>query len=265
MKKKVHHFINNNPIFLKFIYGLIILNILAIILASYKEIRFNYSQVLENFELFSVVIFSLEYVIRLWTADLEYKKVGAFSKRIKFATSAYGIIDILAILPFYLPLFFPFDLKVLRILRLFRLLRIFKLGRLSKSMKTITNVLKETKSELSITVFVAFVLLILSSTLMYYFENEAQPEKFENIGQALWWSVATLTTVGYGDVYPVTGVGKILSAIIALIGIGFIALPTGIISSAFIDKVQTDKQKKIDTMHICECPKCGAKHEKNVI
>ena len=109
--------------------------------------------------------------------------------------------------------------------------------------------------------FVAFILLILSSTLMYYIENEAQPEKFENIGQAMWWSVATLTTVGYGDVYPITGIGKFLSAIIALIGIGFVALPTGIISSAFIERVQKEKEEKKKENEICECPKCGNKYK----
>ena len=131
-------------------------------------------------------------------------------------------------------------------------------------MKTITSVLKETKSELSITALVAFILLILSSTLMYYIENDAQPEKFENIGQALWWSVATLTTVGYGDIYPITGVGQFFSAIIALIGIGFIALPTGIISSAFIERIQIEKKKKKAKPEICECPNCGTKYEKSL-
>lgn len=262
LKEKTHHFINNNPIFLKFIYGLIILNVLSIILISYKDIKADYGNLLEYFELFSVAIFSIEYLLRLWTADIEYKTGTSFSKKFKFLGSTYGLIDLLAILPFYLPLIFPFDLRVLRILRLFRLLRIFKLGRLSKSMKTITSVLKDTKSELSITIFVAFILLILSSTLMYYFENEAQPEKFENIGQAMWWSVATLTTVGYGDVYPITGIGKFLSAIIALIGIGFVALPTGILSSAFIDRVQSEKAKKKTEIVICECPNCGTQYEK---
>jgi len=136
---------------------------------------------------------------------------------------------------------------------LFRLLRIFKLGRLSKSLQTITSVLKESKSELSITLFVAFILMILSSTLMYYVENEAQPDKFENIGQSLWWSVATLTTVGYGDIYPITGLGKVLSSVIALIGIGFVALPTGIISSAFISRMQKEKESRKE----CKCPNCG--------
>lgn len=255
IKKKVHKFINLNSTFQKFIYTLIILNVISLILASYKEIYTNNILFFENFELFSVVMFSAEYILRFWTADLDIEKGTTLSKRLKFSLSTYGIIDLLAILPFYLPLLFPFDLRVLRILRLFRLLRIFKLGRLSKSLQTITGVLKESKSELSITLFVAFILMILSSTLMYYVENEAQPDKFENIGQSLWWSVATLTTVGYGDIYPITGLGKILNSIIALIGIGFVALPTGILSSAFISKMQSEKESKKK----CKCPNCGTK------
>jgi len=254
MKKKVHHLLNENPYFLKFIYGLIILNVLSIILESYKELKSAYNQEFYYFELFSVVIFSIEYLLRLWSSDFDYEKGNFLTKKIKFITSKFGLIDLFSILPFYLPLIIPFDLRVLRILRLFRLLRIFKLGRFSKSMKTIASVLKETRADLAITTFVAFILLILSSTLMYYIESDAQPDKFENIGQAMWWSVATLTTVGYGDVYPVTGLGKFLSAIIALIGIGFVALPTGIISSAFISRIQSEKKEKK-----CECPKCGTK------
>ncbi|QOW11889.1 ion transporter [Kaistella flava (ex Peng et al. 2021)] len=255
MKKKVYEFINEDSWFQKFIYTLIILNVLSLILASYKEIFGMYKVFFELFELFSVIVFSIEYVLRLWTADLHFEKGTSFSKRIKFSVSTYGLIDLISILPFYLPLFFPFDLRVLRILRLFRLLRIFKLGRLSKSLQTIMSVLKDSRSELSLTLFVAFILLILSSTLMFYVENDAQPDKFENIGQSLWWSVATLTTVGYGDIYPITPLGKLLSSAIAIIGIGVLALPTGIISSAFINRLEMDKKSEKE----CECPNCGTK------
>ncbi|KIA87969.1 ion transporter [Kaistella jeonii] len=253
LKTRVYAFLNENSYFQKFIYTLIILNVFSLIIASYKEIYTPYEIIFDGFEFFSVIVFSIEYILRFWTADLAFEKGSSFSKRIKFSFSTFGLIDLFAILPFYLPFIFPFDLRVLRILRLFRLLRIFKLGRLSKSLQTITSVLKESKSELSITIFVAFILMILSSTLMFYVENDAQPEKFENIGQSLWWSVATLTTVGYGDIYPITNLGKILSSVIALIGIGFVALPTGIISSAFISRMQSEKEKGKG----CKCPKCG--------
>ena len=257
LKRKIYTFINFNSVFLNFIYSLILLNVISIILESYAEIRNEYGDFFYYFEFFSVIVFSIEYLLRLWTANLEYKQGSKFSKRIRFVTSKYGIIDLLAILPFYLPLLIPFDLRALRMLRLFRLLRVFKLGRLSKSMRVIGNVLKDTKADLSITFLVAFILLILSSTLMFSIENEAQPDKFENIGQSMWWAVATLTTVGYGDIYPITGLGKIISSVIALIGIGFVALPTGIISSAFIEKIKNGDDKG----KTCECPKCGHKYK----
>lgn len=259
MKKRIYEFINKNSSFIKLIYGLIILNVITLILESYRELKVSFSDFFYYFELISVIIFSIEYLLRLWTSDLEKScKGNSFKKRLKFGFSTLGLIDLLAILPFYLPLIFPFDLRILRILRLFRLLRIFKLGRYSKSLNTITCVLKSTKSELAITGFIAFILLVLSSTIMYYFENEVQPEKFASIGHSFWWAIATLTTVGYGDVFPITAMGKVMSGIIALIGIGFIALPTGIISSAFITRIQEQKKKK----ETCKCPNCGTKINK---
>ena len=252
LKKRVYNILHKNKIVIKFIYGLIVINIFALILESYKEIRENYGSFFEIIELISVAIFTVEYILRLWVSDIDE---NGKKSRFKFALSPLGVIDLLAIIPFYLPMIFLIDLRVVRILRLFRLLRIFKLGRYSKSLKTINQVLKDTKSDLSITLFFAFVLLILSSTLMYYVESDVQPVKFASIGHSFWWSVATLTTVGYGDVYPITAMGKFLSAIIALIGIGFIALPTGIISSAFIDRIKTRNEKERKE---CKCPNCGS-------
>lgn len=243
LKQKTYDLINNNVLFIKFICALIILNVVAIILESYSDLRVRFGDFFMLFEALSVIIFTVEYVLRIWTSDNKFK----------FIFSTFGLIDLIAILPFYLPFLFAFDLRVLRILRLFRMLRVFKLGRYSNSLKLIGNVLKDTKAELSITLFVAFILLVFSSTLMYYVENEAQPDKFASIGHAFWWAIATLTTVGYGDVYPITGIGKVLSAVIALIGIGFIALPTGIISSAFADRVKETKFKKNNRI----CPHCG--------
>ncbi len=257
-KAKVHKFLHSNKYFQEFIYTLIIVNVLLLIVASYKGIYNKYEIFFEIFELFSVCVFSVEYLLRLWTADLQYKQGSSTSKRIKFGLSAFGLIDLLAILPFYLPLIFPFDLRVLRILRLFRLLRILKLGRLSKSLQTINSVLKDSKAELSITLVVAAILMVVSSTLMFYVENEAQPDKFKNIGEALWWSVETLTTVGYGDIYPITVLGKILSSVIALIGVGFVALPTGIISASFIGRLQRQKEQLREKNNQCICPNCGA-------
>ena len=256
MKKKVFNFIHYNNYFIKFIYGLIVLNVIFLIIGSYKEFREQNTYFLDIFELFSVVIFTLEYFIRVWVADLDPKySGGAFKKRMRFVFSTFGLIDLIAIIPFYLPLLIPFDLRMVRILRLMRLIRIFKLGRYSKSLKTISSVLRETRSELGLTLFIAFIMLVLASTLMFYIESEVQPQKFASIGHAFWWAIATLTTVGYGDVYPITAMGKVLSGAIALIGVGIVALPTGIISSAFVEKIQSKRT-------ICTCPECG--HEFNL-
>ena len=253
LKIKVFQFVNGD-LFSKFIYGLIVLNVIAIIFESHKGIKHSFNEMFLAFEYFSIGVFSLEYFVRIWIANLDDNNPRLFkSRRLGYVFSAYGIIDLLAILPFYLPILITFDLRIVRILRLLRLLRILKLGKYSKSLRRIKNVLKDTKPQLSVTVFVAWILLVLASTLMFYAENDAQPDKFSNIGDSLWWAVATLTTVGYGDVYPVTVTGKLLSAIIALIGIGFVALPTGILSSAFVDNVRKDREKS----KLCRCPKCG--------
>ncbi len=247
MKIKIQNFLNNKY-YSNFTIILILFNVIAIISESDQNIRQDYQYLFSVFEVFSIIVFTIEYILR----------VIASPPKLKFIFSPMGIIDLISILPFYFPFIFSLDLRVLRILRLFRLLRVFKLIRYSKSLQLITDVLVETKAELAVTIFFAFILLLLSSTLMYYVENFAQPEKFSSIIESLWWAVATLTTVGYGDVYPITGLGKFLSAIIAIIGIGFIALPTGIISSAFVDKVK--EQKGINESYCC--PHCGGKLNK---
>lgn len=255
MKEIVRDFINRNAYFIKFIYALIVLNIAALILESYQALNERYHTVFYAFEVFSVAVFTIEYLMRIWVSN---KTSNVKKGRLNFAFSPLGMIDLMAILPFYLPFIFTVDLRIVRILRLFRLLRILKLSRYSTSLKTIKSIFKETRAELSITVFITIVLMILSSTLMYYTEHDVQPEQFASIGDAFWWSIATLTTVGYGDVYPVTGLGKLLSGIIALVGIGFVALPTGIISSAFINKIQSEKKRKKESI-AHNCPHCGKK------
>lgn len=237
-----------------FISCLIVLNVLAVIVESYEGLSASANFYLYIFDLLSVAIFTIEYLIRIWTADLLYDHLSPTKARIKFIFSTYGIIDLVAILPFFLPFIIKLDLRVLRALRLVRLLRVLKLGRHSSSLKMVGSVLKETKYDLLVTSFVVLILLLIASTLMFYIENEQQPEAFSNIGQSLWWAVATLTTVGYGDIYPVTAGGKILSGIIALLGVGIVALPTSILSSAFVGKLQERKQKK-GTNH--NCPHCG--------
>ena len=237
-----------------FIAGLIVLNTIAIVLESYQGIYTEYKYFFNLLEVFSIVVFTIEYAIRLWIADCIYPNMRPYKARLKYITSFMGIIDIISILPFYAPFFIKMDLRVFRTLRLFRLLRLLKLKRYFKSLGVILSVIKKTKNEIFVTIFLVFILLVLASTLMYNIEKTAQPEAFQNIGQAMWWAVATLTTVGYGDIYPVTGLGKILSAFIALLGIGIVALPTGIISSAYIEEIRGSKKEEKKN---CECPHCG--------
>lgn len=239
-------------IFDGFIISLIILNVLAIILESYQVLSDKYYSYFRLFEIISVTIFTIEYLLRLWTADLKFIKENKIISRLLYLITPLAIIDLLAILPFYLPLIIPFDLRFLRILRLIRIFRLFKIQRYSKSLKLITKVLNDKKEELFVTVFITFLLLLIASTIMFYIEHDVQPENFPNIFSSFWWAVATLTTVGYGDIYPITGWGKFLSGIIALLGIGLVALPTGIISSGFMKEIHKNKKKE------CKCPKCGS-------
>lgn len=220
-----------------FIIALIVLNVIAIVLESFEEIKHTYGFILEWFELFSIVAFTVEYLLRILTSDLKYPNKSKAGAIVLFVFSPLALVDLFAILPAYLPLLLPIDLRILRALRLLRVMRLFKLNRYSRSLQLILEVFREKRSDLGVTVFVTFILLIIASTLMYHIEGNRQPEAFPNIIASFWWAIATLTTVGYGDVYPITGWGKFISGVIALLGIGLVALPTGILSSAFFEKI----------------------------
>lgn len=248
--EKGSHGKRRNKIFDYFILTLILLNVIALILESIPEINNTYGRLLDAFNLFSIVIFTIEYLLRLYIADLTHPSTSRFRSVLKFIFSVYGLIDLLAILPFYLPMFIKMDLRFLRTLRLTRFLRILKVNRYNNSLNLIGTVIKEKKSELIVTGFVTILMLLLASFMMYYIEGDVQPDKFPNILASFWWAVATLTTVGYGDVYPITGLGKLISGFIAIMGIGLVALPTGLISAGFMNKIEEKKDK--DT-----CPHCG--------
>ena len=227
---------------------LIVLNMVAIILESIKSLQADYHFWFNAFENFCLAIFTVEYAVRVMTADIKYPKYKGVRPFLKYIFSFMAIVDLLAILPSLLLLILPqgmlADLQFIRMLRIMRVFRVLKITRYSSSLKMMGEVLKDKRSDLSITIFVTFVLMIISSTLMYYAEHNTQPDQFPDIVHAFWWAVATLTTVGYGDVYPVTALGKILSGIIAILGIGLVALPTGILSSAFVDRMEAQKRKK---------------------
>ncbi len=237
-----------------FIMSLIFLNALAVILETVESFQRHYGSFFRWFEFASVVIFSIEYLLRLWSCTADPRYSHPFFGRIRFFFTPFALIDLAAILPFYLPVFFHFDIRFVRILRFFRIFRIFKLGRYSESISIFGRVLLSRKEELFITIFVVFILLVLASGLMYFVEHSAQPKAFASIPAAMWWGIATLTTVGYGDVYPITPLGRFFGAIIALLGVGLFALPAGIISSGFMEEIQKrrNEEKKTKT-----CPHCG--------
>jgi voltage-gated potassium channel len=200
----------------------------------------------------SVTIFTAEYLARLWTADLLHPEVGPVKARIRFATSWMGIIDLLAIAPFFIPLVTGGlmtrgnNLRVLRLLRIVRLARVLKLGRYSEALSSVGRALRRSVPALLSSVFVILLLLIVASVLVASVEGwqpvEGKTEIY-NAFDALWWAVATITTVGYGDFVPITPMGRFLGSIVALLGIGLIAVPTGIISAAFLQDAEASEQE----------------------
>lgn len=190
-------------------------------------------------EVVTVIVFSIEYLIRVFVAE----------RRIKFLCSFYGIVDLLAIIPFYVGLFVGFgvDLRSLRILRLFRLFRVFKLLRYSRAIRHFGNALEEVKEELVLYLMATGFLMFLASAGIYHFEREAQPENFQSIFHAMWWSVVTLTTVGYGDVYPQTVGGKIFTSCLLMIGLGVIAVPSGLIASGLTQAKNKERESRSDS------------------
>ena len=210
------------------------------ILESHKSIREANGSLFHVFEIISIVIFSTEYLYRVGHAYYKNGKKGAF----QYVFSFFGIIDLISILPFYLNQLIKLDGRFLRILRLFRLTRIFKFGRKSNSLKVFTKALISVKSELTFTLFLSVLSILFSASAIYYLENEAQPEKFSSITESIWWATVSLATVGYGDVYPVTAGGKIFASLISLVGIAIVAIPTGVISAAFVEEIYKERIKR---------------------
>ena len=245
-----------SKIFDIFIISLIILNVVTIIADTF-QLSETFSRTSRYIEIFSVTIFTIEYILRVWTSDMLYPKLNPIIARIRYIFSLMAIIDLLAILPFYLPMLISVDLRALRLLRLMRLMRIFKVSRYTNALSSIAAVLKSKSSQLISSTFVVMLLLLVSSMIMYSVENPAQPEVFTNAFSGLWWAVSTLTTVGYGDIVPITAFGKVLSGVIALLGIGLIAVPTGIISAGFMEHINKEEEADEDSKHYC--PYCGKK------
>lgn len=226
---------------------LILINCLSIILQSVKSYNDRFETIFSIIELFSIIIFSIEIILRLWSISEKKEYQNPLSGRIKYILSIGMLIDILAILPYYLS-FLAIDLRFIRIFRLLRIIRLFKVARYINALDIISNVFRKRKEHLFITILLLLFMLVLSSTLMYYVENNAQPDRFSSIPETMWWGVATLTTIGYGDMYPITILGKVLGSIISVIGIGLFALPTGILASGFSEELaRIEKEKE----HVC--------------
>jgi voltage-gated potassium channel len=227
---------------------LIVLNVAAVMLETVEDLRERYGPEFQAFEAVSVAVFSVEYLLRLWTCDADPRFRG-LAGRVRFALRPMALVDLVAILPSLIP-GGSLDLRFARSVRLLRLARSLKFARYSQSLQTLGRVIRAKRSELSVTAFLGFILMICASSGIYFFEHEAQPKAFSSIPASMWWAVVTLTTVGYGDVFPVTPFGKVLASGIAILGIGLFALPTGILASGFSDELQRRREARM-------CPHCG--------
>jgi voltage-gated potassium channel len=245
-----------------FIVILIILNVVAVMVETIPSIEKDPDALrfFHYFDLVSVIIFTVEYILRVWSSNHEEKYKHSVWGRLKYMVSLPALIDLIAILPsglFYMRVFVGFDLRVLRILRLLRFFRLFRLTAYTTPAHMIANVFKKRKNELALSFILAIFLIIIASCVMYFAEHRAIPtgeveSKFNSIPATIWWAVVSLTTTGYGDMYPITSLGKILASIIMMTGVAFFALPAGIITAGFIDEFRINRIKKTH-----KCPHCG--------
>ncbi len=232
-----------------FLVVLITLNLAAVILGTVHSVALRYGVWLDAFETFSVMVFSLEYLARLWSCTSKPAYARPILGRLRYFFSPLALVDLIAVLPYFLG-FLAVDMRFLRVLRLLRLLRIAKFGRYSEALALFGRVMRHKKEELLLTGLLMMILIILSASLMYFAEHDAQPDKFPDIPTTAWWAVVTLTTVGYGDVFPVTGLGKLFASFVAIFGIAMFALPAGILGASFSEEMRRDQSAKV-------CPHCG--------
>jgi len=218
--------------------ALILANVAAAVAGTVAALSARYGEAFRVFEIFSVVLFTIEYAVRLLvcTEHISLKDYGPLKARLRYAVGPFALIDLMAILPFYIALFVPaVDLRVLRV---FRLLRLFKLARYSPALATLWRVLVDERRALAAALIIMIGLLTLSATAMYYAERAVQPTVFGSIPSAMWWALATLTTVGYGDAVPVTTIGRAIGGVVMIFGLGMFALPIGIIASGFASEIR---------------------------
>lgn len=222
----------------------IIVNLAVSIMYTFDKMELNYGSTLLLIEKITVAFFCVDYLLRLWTAKFLYRDMKESAAIRKYAFSFTGIIDLLSFAPYYLPFFFPGGTVAFRMIRIVRIFRLFKINAYYDSLNVITEVINGKKQQIISSVFIIIILMIASSLCMYSVEHDAQPEVFQNAFSGIWWAASTLLTVGYGDIYPITMAGKILGIVIAFLGVGMVAIPTGIISAGFVEQYATIKKQE---------------------
>ncbi len=216
--------------------AVMLLNVTVTVLYTFDEMEQQYGELLLLLEAFTVAFFAVDYCLRVWTARFLHPNVSESRAVWKYVTSFTGLIDMLSFLPYYLPVFFPAGTAVFRMFRVVRIFRLFQINAYYDSLNVIVEVLSSKRQQLMSSVFIILVMMLASSLCMYSVEHTAQPEVFQNAFSGIWWAMSTLLTVGYGDIYPVTTLGKIIGIVIAFLGVAVVAIPTGIISAGFVDQ-----------------------------
>jgi len=229
------------------IVAIILINIIAMVLETFDQLA-KFNRIFYVLEVITMALFVLEYLLRLWTADFLYPNQKREIAVLKFMISFDGIIELLTILPF----FFLSGFVAFRLLRVVRIFHLFRINSYTDSFNVIKSVLYEKRNQLLSSIFIIVVLMFASSLFMYSAEHNAQPGVFENAFSGLWWSMSTLLTVGYGDIYPITTIGRLMAIVIAFLGVGVVAIPTGIISAGFVEqysKEQKSGDTTLDSLH----------------
>ncbi len=221
----------------------IVLNLIVSILHTYDSIRERYEPILLVVEAITVAFFVIDYIFRLITARYMYKEKKEWKAIRRYVFSFMGIVDLLSFLPYFLPVLFPQGTIAFRMIRIVRIFRLFRINAYYDSLNVITHVLVSKKQQLISSVFIILTLMVASSLCMYSLEHEAQPDVFQNAFSGLWWATSTLLTIGYGDIYPITFWGKALGIFISFLGVGMVAIPTGIISAGFVDQYTNLKRR----------------------
>ncbi len=234
-----------------FIITLIILNLVAVMVETVHPYYENHKVFFDTFDLISVIIFTIEYVLRVWSCTHDPRYKGSIKGRLKYMFTPGALIDLIAFAPWYLHRMLGFDLRVLRILRLLRFFRLFRLTAYTKSAQLIFNVFRSRIRELMLSFLLTIFLIVIASCVVYFAEHNVEETKFTSIPATLWWAVVTLTTTGYGEMIPATTIGKILSGVIMLTGVAFFALPAGIITAGFLDEMRVIRKGKT-----YKCPHC---------